>query len=418
MKPYNEDGKARKRWDRDFGVYASVSQDGVMQTNKALRDVHDHDTKSDGSDSEGGFLHLAGAESLAVREYTKRAEAPIHTLLIQKKIAFGESVRISLLEKMEKDGFQLLSRDFSPPFRDGPSGNLLDNSVWVGPNGVISLTALSSDKSDEASDAVCVSTNQEMLKSYWEWWTAQIFNPLAGRISTAKISGIFNTQHGLTIRRFYEPVGHPFEVENYDPSVVAFYEKARSELAAKNPSGRLLLLDGPPGTGKTFLLRGLVHDLAEKAEFVYLPASMVATLDGPGMMSILEHEDNVSPDDVTLPKIFVVEDADECLISRAADNMSSIRNLLNFCDGFLGALLDIRIVATTNSGHVGRTDKIDAALLRPGRLLAKATVGNLSADQTCARLAQLTGKDDWKVGGMALSSLYALARENGWVQKA
>ena len=407
-KVFNENDKSQSRWDRDFGLTVEV---GERATDKSYRDVYGHDlTKA------GGFANLSEAEALATQEYTKRNTEPIHTLLIKKKIAFGEAVRESLLAKLTQDGFRLLARDFSPPFREGPTAILLDKTLWIGPKGVFAFTALSMEKADEADEAVCASTDAGLLQGYSEWWSAQVFDPLKGKISTAKISGIFNTQRGLTIRRFHEPVGHPLEVGNYDPSVVTFYEKARSELAAKNPLGRLLLLDGPPGTGKTFLLRGLVHDLAEKAEFIYLPASMVATLDGPGMMSILESESEMSVDDVILPKIFVVEDADECLISRAADNMSSIRNLLNFCDGFLGALLDIRIVATTNSGHVGRTDKVDPALLRPGRLLAKATVGVLSPEQSRARLTQLIGNEEWPyIGGMALSNLYALARDYGWV---
>jgi hypothetical protein len=398
--------KANRYFERVFSVLP------YDDDRKVIRSFHG--ITSGITENQIGFSNLAEAEALATREYSIRANAPVHTLLLNQKIAFDEKTRLNLAAKLEKDGFTLLTRDFSAPIREGLSALLLDKTVWIGPKGVLGLVAVSGKK-DLAESAVFASTDTEMLKSYAAWWSAQTYDNLKGRISTAKISGIFQGKNGPQIRSFREPIGWPVELDNYDPAIHTFYEKVREDISSRTPPGRLVLLDGPPGTGKTFILRGLVHDLAKKAEFIYLPASLAGTLDGPSMISLLDRDEPITDDDVVVPKIFIIEDADECLISRGSDNMSSIRNLLNYCDGFLGALLDVRIIATTNSGHIGRTDKIDKALMRPGRLLAHATVGSLSPEQAEKRLQQLCpGKSFHIPGPMSLAELYALARERGW----
>jgi SpoVK/Ycf46/Vps4 family AAA+-type ATPase len=76
-------------------------------------------------------------------------------------------------------------------------------------------------------------------------------------------------------------------------------------------------------------------------------------------------------------RVVIIEDAEPLLMQRAADNHDSLSNLLNIADGFLGALLNLQIICTINTP----IDKIDPALLRPGRLLAKCTFNRLSFEQ-------------------------------------
>ncbi len=47
--------------------------------------------------------------------------------------------------------------------------------------------------------------------------------------------------------------------------------------------------------------------------------------------------------------MLIVEDADECLVQRGSDNMSTIASVLNISDGILGSILDVRVLATTNA---------------------------------------------------------------------
>lgn len=73
----------------------------------------------------------------------------------------------------------------------------------------------------------------------------------------------------------------------------------------------------------------------------------------------------------------IIEDAETLLMQRASDNHDALSNLLNIADGFLGAFLNLQIICTINTP----IDKIDPALLRPGRLLASYTFKRLSFEQ-------------------------------------
>ena len=73
----------------------------------------------------------------------------------------------------------------------------------------------------------------------------------------------------------------------------------------------------------------------------------------------------------------ILEDAERLLMERAADNRDALSNLLNLADGFLGDALQLHIIATVNCP----LDRIDPALLRPGRLLAAYAFERLTAAQ-------------------------------------
>jgi hypothetical protein len=49
------------------------------------------------------------------------------------------------------------------------------------------------------------------------------------------------------------------------------------------------------------------------------------------------------------PILFIIEDADDCLVPRGSGNVSTISSLLNYTDGIFGSMLDLRIIATTNA---------------------------------------------------------------------
>lgn len=123
------------------------------------------------------------------------------------------------------------------------------------------------------------------------------------------------------------------------------------------------------------------------------------------------------------PIVLILEDADQCLVPRAADNISSISSLLNLSDGILGSLLDIRIIATTNA----KQEKMDQAILRDGRLSKRIEVNALEYDQAnhiFQRLTQsknaLPMKDQRSEmypkqnSKYTLAEIYKLARSHGW----
>lgn len=215
--------------------------------------------------------------------------------------------------------------------------------------------------------------------------------------------------------------GVPLEKKNYTEKVISDYEFIVQDLKSKTPSGRVSILEGIPGSGKTFIVRGLLMDV-EQAMFVIIPASTVPSLAGPELLPmLLKHKESYGDNG---PIILILEDADQCLVPRQSDNISSISSLLNLGDGILGSLLDIRIIATTNA----KQEKMDQAILRPGRLSKRIEVNALPFDQANSIFQRLVEKDIQlpskektigfrTLGGNStytLAEIYGFARENGW----
>jgi hypothetical protein len=161
--------------------------------------------------------------------------------------------------------------------------------------------------------------------------------------------------------------GTPLERGNYTEDVCKDYDYIVEDLKSKDPSGRIIILDGEAGTGKTFLTKGILMDVP-KAMFVIVPPTMVSSIGGPELLPLLlRTKEDYSKKG---PVVLILEDADQCLAPRAADNMSSISSILNLGDGIFGSLFDIRIIATTNA----KAKDIDKAITRDMRLSKRISV--------------------------------------------
>jgi len=198
----------------------------------------------------------------------------------------------------------------------------------------------------------------------------------------------------------------PFVPENYDPKVVEAFDFCKKGLLAKVPQGRLVLLDGPPGTGKTRFVRALMGSLHNEARVIVVPEHLTAMLADPDLIPVLKN----SSESGAGPLILILEDADDCLKSREeTDDRGSTKalaSLLNPSDGIVGAMLDLRIVATTNI----RITKMDKAITRPGRLLRRVEFGPLAAAQVAEVFNRLThGRGVAPLTSMPLAEVYAAA---------
>jgi len=214
--------------------------------------------------------------------------------------------------------------------------------------------------------------------------------------------------------------GQTLERGNYEDDVLKGFDRIIADLGSSTPAGRVAILDGKPGTGKTFLVRGLL-DQVKDVIFVIVPANLVQELGQPGMIPALVslHQSRGEK-----PMVFLIEDADECLAPRMGDNMSSVSVILNLGDGILGQLLDVRIVATTNAHH----QDVDEAIKRPGRLSAMVHVGLVSPEKAAEIYKRLTGNDaviypdlgeplharPMFTSRVSLAEIYQMARDKGW----
>jgi hypothetical protein len=140
------------------------------------------------------------------------------------------------------------------------------------------------------------------------------------------------------------------------------------------PSGRLVLWHGAPGTGKTHALRALLEAWSRwcHSELAIDPE---AAFSDPDYLFALMTRDFGDPRPW---RLVVVEDADKFLRAdaRLRDN-PALDRLLNLTDGILGQGQRLLVLLTTNS----QLTSLHPAIVRPGRCLAVTEFRRFSAEQ-------------------------------------
>lgn len=180
--------------------------------------------------------------------------------------------------------------------------------------------------------------------------------------------------------------GTELERGNYNPEAVEGFEYIKKQLSTSDPFGRLVILHGLAGSGKTHLLKSLIYEMKlEKCKFISLHPEFLSRFSIASLTRVLI---NATSEGESL--VILIEDADECLVPRQSDNIAAISTLLNFADGFIGNLLDLRIIATTNAKELS----IDEALKRPGRLCKIIDVGKLHYEIANKAYQRISGQED------------------------
>jgi hypothetical protein len=197
---------------------------------------------------------------------------------------------------------------------------------------------------------------------------------------------------------------------NYPDEVLSQYDRICEELVAKVPRGRLTVVNGPPGTGKSFFIKGLISGCKNAAFVIIQPSDIHGIVSPSGLKMLMDFKDNYLA--LSEKVVLVMEDADDALAPREHGNMGMISALLNLGDGIMGSVLDIRIVATTNR----ETQEFDSAIMRPGRLSTHTTIGKLSPERAAARLTELLGEKVAPDKPMSLAEIYQRAYDKNWAE--
>lgn len=163
---------------------------------------------------------------------------------------------------------------------------------------------------------------------------------------------------------------------------------------SKNEAG-IVLLHGDPGTGKTSYIKHLISKFQDK-DFIFIQNDFVKDLLKPAFISFLLNNKNA---------ILIIEDAEKVVITREnASNDSVVSTILQLTDGLFSDFLNIKIICTFNT----TIDRLDKALLRKGRMIAKYKFSPLVPEKTAA-LARKLGYEN-VTGSLTLADIFGLAK--------
>lgn len=180
--------------------------------------------------------------------------------------------------------------------------------------------------------------------------------------------------------------------ENYNDDFKEPYDSIIKFIESDERKSGLILLNGEPGTGKTYFLRHLITKFKTK-NFILITPHIAARLASPEFMDFLiENKDS----------IFILEDCEQVIMDRKSNSFSSaVSAVLNMSDGLMSDVFNGKFICTFNAD----TAAIDEAILRKGRCFANYTFDKLE-EKKVKKLLKERGVDLDNPGDMTLADIY------------
>lgn len=223
-------------------------------------------------------------------------------------------------------------------------------------------------------------------------------------IKTDEISVTLHTYTGNTQNKVLKTPPLREIQNNYS---IATVKQVKSLLDLDQPDelGKIILWHGPPGTGKTYLVRSALqewhHRLKAQIEIILDPEKFFG--DAAYMQNILTIQN-----DTSVLRIMVMEDAANFLDIGSRQNPGFAR-LLNMTDGLIGQGQRLLFLFTANE----QLDRIDPAILRAGRCLQQLKIDPLTKDEAVKWLkVKKINPSNLDLADTSLASLFEIVKKN------
>ena len=324
--------RQRRRGKRFLNRYTWDATDNVLNLNKIMEN------------KENIFLGVSDIEDLITSEIVQKRVHQDKTTVQRETTVLANRDTWKRWAESAFQQFQIVQTNSSSGFMvEKETLNFLKFSV----NSNSTEVRAFGDK-DFADDMIeIVESNFDVVTSYIEWVYGSDGNSVNVPLNRSR----------LPVKEMYPFLG--------DESLEDYYDRYMDSNA------NILLLIGPPGTGKTTFIRGLLAHRNSSAIVTY--DSNI--LDKDGFFARFIEDD---------AEVMVLEDSDAFLKSRS-DGNTMMHRFLNVGDGLV-TTKGKKMVFSTNLPSIR---DIDSALVRPGRCFDIVTFDSLTLEQANALAVRL-----------------------------